>query len=62
VFGEFKQKQESLISEGAERMLEAKIGVKEVKQLLFDFCGIISSKLLKPSSLQTYLALYFLPD
>jgi hypothetical protein len=28
VFGELKQKQASLISEGAERMLEEKIGVK----------------------------------
>jgi hypothetical protein len=34
VFGEFKQEQESLISEGALRKLKAKIGMKGMKQLV----------------------------
>jgi hypothetical protein len=42
MFGEFKPEQESLILEEAERKLEARIGEKGMKQLLFDFCLIIS--------------------
>jgi hypothetical protein len=46
MFGEFEQEQESLILKQVERRLEARIGVKGMKELPFYFC-VISSKLLK---------------
>lgn len=47
MFAEFKLEHEPLISEGAEWKLGARIGLKAMKQLQFDFCVKMSFKAVK---------------